>query len=377
MLSPSDTLAARATVVASADASALEVVLAGTWHITAPRPAWIELLEGRAPRRVRFSVDALERWDTSLLLFLFEAQRWCGAQGAVCETDALPEKVRALLGELSRAHEASVPADRADGFLTAVGRTAQETLVKAGDIFSFVGECAIAAARVAASPGRFRWRDCAAEMQQCGPMAVPIVGLTSFLVGVTLAYTGAIVLRQFGGDIFIADLIGLATVREVGAVMTAVVLAGRTGAAFAATLGNMKTNEEIDALETLGISAVQFLVLPRLLALALMTPLLTLYANALGIVGGMVVAYGLLDISPTAYWVEMLTIVDLSDLASGLIKATAFGVIIGVAGCLRGLQAERSAAGVGRAATSAVVTAILMMIVADAIFAVLFNVLGI
>jgi phospholipid/cholesterol/gamma-HCH transport system permease protein len=214
-------------------------------------------------------------------------------------------------------------------------------------------------------------------MQQCGPMAVPIVGLTSFLVGVTLAYTGAIVLRQFGGDIYIADLIGLATVREVGAVMTAVVLAGRTGAAFAATLGNMKTNEEIDALETLGIPSVQFLVLPRLLALAIMTPLLTLYANALGILGGMVVAYGLLEISPTAYWVEMLTMVDLSDVASGVIKATAFGIIIGVAGCLRGLQAERSAAGVGRAATSAVVTAILMMIVADAIFAVLFNVLGI
>ena len=165
--------------------------------------------------------------------------------------------------------------------------------------------------------------------------------------------------------------------RVGGAVMTAVVLAGRTGAAFAATLGNMKTNEEIDALETLGIWAVQVLVLPRLLALAVMTPLLTLYANALGILGGMVVAYGLLAISPTAYWVEMLTIVDLSDVASGVIKASAFGLIIGLAGCLRGLQAERSAAGVGRAATSAVVTAILMMVIADAIFAVVFDVLDI
>jgi phospholipid/cholesterol/gamma-HCH transport system permease protein len=226
-------------------------------------------------------------------------------------------------------------------------------------------------------PHKFRWRDCFSEMQQCGPMAVPIVSLVSFLVGVTLSYTGAIVLRQFGGDIFIADLIGLAMVREVGAVMTAVVLAGRTGAAFAATLGNMKTNEEIDALETLGIPAVQFLVLPRLLALAVMMPLLTLYANALGIIGGLVVAYALLSISAQAYWSEMLTMVDLSDVMSGVIKASAFGIIIGLAGCLRGLQAERSAAGVGRAATSAVVTAILMMVIADAIFAVLFNVLGI
>jgi len=166
-------------------------------------------------------------------------------------------------------------------------------------------------------------------------------------------------------------------VREMGAVMTAVVLAGRTGAAFAATLGNMKANEEIDALETLGIPAVQFLVLPRLLALAVMMPLLALYANALGIIGGMSVAYGLLTIPPTAFWAEMLTTVDLTDISAGVIKAVAFGLIVGLAGCLRGLQAERSAAGVGRAATSAVVTAILLMIVADAIFAVLFNALGI
>jgi len=193
---------------------------------------------------------------------------------------------------------------------------------------------------------------------------------------VTLAYTGAIVLRQYGGDIFIADLIGLSMVREMGAMMTAVVLAGRTGAAFAATLANMKANEEIDALETLGISSVHFLVLPRMLAMLLMMPLLTLYANALGILGGMAVALGLLSISPTAYWVEMLTIVDMSDLSVGVIKGVAFGFIVGLAGCLRGLQADRSAVGVGQAATSAVVTAILLIIIADAIFAVIFNILG-
>jgi phospholipid/cholesterol/gamma-HCH transport system permease protein len=195
-------------------------------------------------------------------------------------------------------------------------------------------------------------------------------------VGVTLAYTGAIVLRLYGGDIYIADLIGLSMVREMGAVMTAVVLAGRTGAAFAATLGNMRANEEIDALEVVGIPVVQFLVLPRILALAVMMPLLALYANALGMLGGMSVALGLLSIPPAAYWIEMLTIVDLSDIATGTIKAVAFGLIIGLAGCLRGLQAERSAAGVGRAATSAVVTALLFLVVADAIFAVAFNILG-
>jgi phospholipid/cholesterol/gamma-HCH transport system permease protein len=159
--------------------------------------------------------------------------------------------------------------------------------------------------------------------------------------------------------------------------MTAIVLAGRTGAAFAAHLGNMKANEEIDALATLGISPVDFLVAPRLLALSLMMPLLAMYASGVGIVGGMAVAWSVLEISPTAFWVEMLTIVDLSDVLAGLIKACTFGAIVGLAGCLRGLQAERSAAGVGLAATSAVVTAILFIIVADAIYAVAFDILGI
>jgi phospholipid/cholesterol/gamma-HCH transport system permease protein len=370
-----ETLTAHANATPSDDV--LEVALGGAWQVTAPRPSWAEVRGTHTPRRVRLRADALEKWDTSLLLFLFELQRWCRANGVACDLDSLPERIRTLLSHLTAAHETGAPADRTEGFLTSVGLATQNTFGQAKDIFHFVGECVLSAAQLARQPGKFRWRDCLYEMQQCGAMAVPIVSLVSFLVGVTLAYTAAIVLRQFGGDIYIADLIGLATVREVGAVMTAVVLAGRTGAAFAATLGNMKTNEEIDALETLGISAVQFLVLPRLLALAVMTPLLTLYANALGILGGLVVAYGLLSISPTAYWIEMQTIVDLSDLAAGVIKATAFGLIVGLSGCLRGLQAERSAAGVGRAATSAVVTAILLMVVADAVFAVVFNVLGI
>ena len=214
-------------------------------------------------------------------------------------------------------------------------------------------------------------------MQQCGAMALPIVSLISVLVGMTLAYTGALILRQYGGDIYVADLVGVSMVREMGALMTGIVLAGRTGAAFAAQLGNMRANEEIDAFTTLGISPVEFLVMPRLIALGLMMPLLGLYANCLGILGGMFVAMSVLGIPPAAYWVEMLTIVDMSDVLSGIIKAGTFGVIIVVSGCLRGLQAERSAMGVGKAATSAVVTAILFIIVADAVYAVLFDILGI
>ena len=160
------------------------------------------------------------------------------------------------------------------------------------------------------------------------------------------------------------------------AMMTAIILAGRTGAAFAATLGNMRAGEEIDALQTLGIRPVDFLVMPRLVALGLMMPLLALYANGLGILGGMVVSRGVLDIPPTAYWVETQTAIDLSDIVTGLIKASAFGLLVGLAGCHRGLRAERSAVGVGRATTSAVVMGLLLIIVADALFAVIFHMLG-
>jgi len=369
-----ETLNAR--VSAKAEGDALEVSLAGSWQITEPRPAWADLLGAQKPARVRLRAGEVGQWDTSLLLFLFEAHQWCRAAGAHCDTDGLPEKIRTLLAQLVAAHETSAPFDRSENFLTSVGLATQNVWAQGREISHFVGECVLSVVRLVRSPRKFRWGDCIEEMQHCGAMALPIVSLISFLVGVTLAYTGAIVLRQYGGDIYIADLIGLSMVREMGAVMTAVVVAGRTGAAFAATLGNMKANEEIDALEVLGIPTVQFLVLPRLLALAVMMPLLALYANALGIVGGMVVARGLLSIPPTAYWVEMLTIVDLSDISTGVIKAVAFGLIIGLAGCLRGLQADRSAMGVGRAATSAVVTALLFLVVADALFAVAFNILG-
>ena len=365
-----------ARVVLTTEGDALAVALAGTWQVMESRPSWAGLLGAQNPARVRLVVADVEKWDSSLLLFLFEVQQWCRGTGAYCETDALPEKIRTLLGQLAASHETSVPFDRSENFITTVGLATQDVAAKTRAIFQFVGECVLAVQQLVRNPRKFRWRDCLDEMQQCGAMALPIVSLVSLLVGVTLAYIGAVVLRQYGGDIYVADFIGLSMVREMGALMTAMVLSGRTGAAFAATLGNMKANEEIDALETLGIPAVQFLVLPRLIALGVMMPLLALYANALGIIGGVIVAFGLLGIPPAAFWIEMLTIVDLSDILSGVIKATAFGLIIGLSGCLRGLQADRSAAGVGRAATSAVVTAILLIIIADAIFAVLFNALG-
>jgi phospholipid/cholesterol/gamma-HCH transport system permease protein len=355
----------------------LGVSLAGAWQITQALPAWSRVLAGRRPRTVRLTMDGVERWDSSLVRFVGEVERWCQGEGARCETEALPETVRRLAAQLAEAQKAKTRVGRPGNFLTTVGLAATDSWRQTRAFADFIGECTLSALGLVTRPGRFRWADCLEEMQRCGAMAVPIVSLTSFLVGLTLAYTGAIILRQFGGDIWVADIVGLSMFREMGAVMTGIVVAGRTGAAFAAQLGNMKTGEEIDALETLGIAPVDFLVLPRLVALTLMMPLLAMYANGLGILGGMLISSTVLDIPASAYWVEMQSIVDLSDISAGVVKSVTFGVLVAVAGCLRGLQCERSAAGVGRAATSAVVTGILLIIVADAVFAVLFNVLGI
>lgn len=353
----------------------LTIALGGRWRITSPRPAWDPPTE-RTPRMIRLRMDEVEAWDSAIVLYAFTVSRWARSAGVGFDASALNPAVRDLLQKMEGARETIVPLDRSKNFFTVVGLIASDLWTEKKEISHFVGECVISAGYLARNPRKFRWRDCLSEMQACGAMALPIVSLIAFLVGLTLAYIGAVVLRQFGADIWVADLVGLTMVREMGAVMTAIVLAGRTGAAYAATLGNMRANEEIDALETLGIRPVDFLVIPRIVALGVMMPLLALYANALGIIGGMAVAAGVLDIPPTAYWIEMLTIVDLSDVSTGLIKAFTFGIIVGIAGCMRGMQAHRSAAGVGLAATSAVVTAILFIIVSDALYAVIFNILG-
>lgn len=354
----------------------LLVELQGAWRIIETRPSWVTLLAERDPVRVKFVWGRLEDWDSALLLFVFEVRQWCRTKNVQCDLSDLPEALQKLLRQLVVVNETAMPIDRSRDFLTMVGLAAQDVWGKTKEIATFVGECVISATNLVKRPHKFRWRDCLDEMQQCGAMALPIVSLISLLIGIIMAYQSAVLMRQFGADIYVADAVGLVMVREMGAMMTAIILAGRTGAAFAATLGNMKAGEEIDALQTLGIRPVDFLVMPRLVALGVMMPLLALYANGLGIFGGMMVARGLLNIPPSAYWVETLTAVDLSDISTGLIKAAAFGVLVGLAGCHRGLRAERSAAGVGRATTSAVVMGLLLIIVADAVFAVMFNIFG-
>jgi phospholipid/cholesterol/gamma-HCH transport system permease protein len=356
----------------------VRVTLGGAWHITAEKPDWFPDKLAGTPKvlDVRLGPE-LGEWDSSLLLFVHEMRTWAEGAGVKCDLSALPEAVLGMVKQFTQACEQARPEDRANNFVTAVGLAATDVWAKAHEMARFVGECVLSGAFLVRNPHKFRLRDCLEQMQQCGAMALPIVSLIGLLVGLILAYQAAVLMRQFGADIYVADAVGLAMVREMGAMMTAVIVAGRTGAAFAATLGNMRANDEIDALETLGIRPVDFLVAPKLVALACMMPLLALYSCAMGVAGGMFVALTILDIPPAAYWVETISAIDLSDVFSGLIKSCAFGLLVGLAGCHRGLLAERSAAGVGQAATSAVVMALFLIIVADAIFAVAFNILGI
>lgn len=363
-------------VLLRTDGEWLRVELQGAWRITERRPLWADLLAGSDPAKVKLTWGRLDDWDSALLLFVFEVRQWCRTKNVLCDLSDLPDALQRMLRQLEVVNETRLVVDRSRDFLSMVGFAAQDVWAKTREITTFVGECVISAVGLLKTPHKFRWRDCLEEMQQCGAMALPIVSLISLLVGLIMAYQSAVLMRQFGADIYVADAVGLVMVREMGAMMTAIILAGRTGAAFAATLGNMKAGEEIDALQTLGIRPVDFLVMPRLVALAVMLPLLALYANGLGILGGMAVSRGLLNIPPAAYWVETQSAIDLSDIVTGLVKASAFGLLVGLAGCHRGLRADRSAAGVGRATTSAVVMGLLLIIVADALFAVIFNLFG-
>jgi phospholipid/cholesterol/gamma-HCH transport system permease protein len=240
---------------------------------------------------------------------------------------------------------------------------------------SFVGESLITLGRFFLGRARYRASDIMVVMQECGAAALPIVGIISFLVGMIFAFVGAIQLKQFGADIYDANLVAVAMFREMGAVMTGIVLAGRTGAAFAAEIGAMQGNEEIDALSTLGIPAMEFLVVPRMIALVIMTPLLCIYADLLGLAGGYVVAMGTLNVTSTAYLLQTQGAVTLTDFSIGIVKGAIFGALIAITGCMRGMQAGRSAVAVGAAATSAVVSGILAIIITDAVFAVLLNIL--
>jgi phospholipid/cholesterol/gamma-HCH transport system permease protein len=241
---------------------------------------------------------------------------------------------------------------------------------------AFLGETVQALAYSAAHPRSVRLLDVLLGCQRVGAEALPIVSLIAFLIGVILAFQSAVALRQYGAELYVADLVGISLLRELGPLMTAVRLAGRSGAAFAAEIGTMRVNEEVDALVTMGLDPVRFLVVPRLVAAFLMTPLLTLYANLIGLAGGALVM-ATFDIGWTAYMRETFRFVHGSDLASGLVKSFAFGLIVALVGCWHGLQTRAGAAAVGLSTTRAVVSALVLIVVADGVFAVIYYYLNI
>ncbi|MDP1681496.1 MAG: ABC transporter permease [Burkholderiales bacterium] len=354
----------------------LEIILGGRWCIDASLPAsdvLLEALDGRI-RRLRFDAAGLTDWDSGLLTFLGSVLKICAQRDITADTSGLPTGAQRLLAMALAIPEQKV-AGRDKGpqdMFSQVGTAAIEFFRDGPQMLHFLGEITQSMLRLLTGRARFRPRDLWLEIEEVGPRALPIVSVISFLVGLILAYLGADQLRLVGAQVFIADLVAIGMVREVGALMTGIIIAGRTGAAFAAQLGTMQVNEEIDAYKTLGIPAVDFLVLPRMLALMLMVPLLTLYSGFIGMLAGLLVSVTIFDIGMFEYYTETLRALELKHFLVGLSKGTVYGAMIAFAGCLRGIQCGRSAEAVGRAATSAVVTAILLITIAASIMTIVY-----
>src|SRR5262245_6339440 len=361
----------------------LVIHLSGSWclHDGLPPAREIERAFGgaRAAQRLSFDAHYLGAWDTALVTFLQQVSTRARTSGLTIDPAGLPDGVRRLLALAEAVPEKKDArgTTRTPGLVERVGLRTIATTRAAGDMVAFVGEVTLALGRLLVGRARFRASDLVLFIQQAGSEALPIVTLISFLVGLILGFVGAVQLEQFGASIYVANLVGVAMVREMGAMMTAIVMAGRTGAAYAAQLGSMKVNQEIDALTTMGVSPMDFLVLPRMIALSIMMPLLCLYSDLLGILGGATMGIGLLHLSSVTYVQQTADAVAIGDLVGGIFKASVYGVLIALAGCLRGMQAGASASAVGDATTSAVVTSIVWIVSACGVFAVLFYILGI
>ncbi len=361
----------------------LRVILSGSWKLGEPLPSTDDVRQkvdsAGHIRQINFNAEKLGEWDSGLLTFLRKLWKLCSSSNITLDSSGLPDGVRQIL-ELAAAVPEKKDARKREGrvaFLDDLGNQAVVLFDAASDFVEFIGEATFAFLRLLRGKAQYRRTDLWSVIEACSGQALPIVALISFLVGVILAFIGAIQLALFGAEIYVADLVGISMVRLMAAIMTGIVMAGRTGGAFAAQLGTMQVNQEIDALKTLGLSPMEFLVLPRMLALALMMPLLALWANVMGILGGAVVAVSMPDINMIQYFNQTVRAVRLWDLGIGLFSSVVYGVIVAVSGCMRGMQCGRSASAVGDAATSAVVTAIVGIIVATAIITVMTNFLGI
>jgi phospholipid/cholesterol/gamma-HCH transport system permease protein len=364
--------------VSHASEGTLLVRLSGSWTLQSERPAVAELQQQLGAeagvQRLTFDTQDLGAWDSGLLTLLRKIEELARQRQIAVDRSDLPDGIRRLL-DLAAAVPERQGARRGEGrdsILARIGKAGIGVVEAAAEMLGFIGEAFLAFLQLLRGRASFRASDLALLLQECGAQALPIVTLICFLVGAILAFIGAVQLQQFGAQIYVANLVGLAMAMEMGAMMTAIIMSGRTGAAFAAQLGTMQVNQEIDALTTLGISPMEFLVVPRMLALVLMVPLLTVYADLMGMLGGAAIGVTMLDVSLKVYFHQLQEALTLKYFAQGLIKGAVYGVIIALAGCMRGMQSGRSAAAVGQAATSAVVTSIVGIIVASAILTVIY-----
>jgi phospholipid/cholesterol/gamma-HCH transport system permease protein len=369
--------------VQQAQAGALLIRLSGDYREQNELPNVRTIRESldNAPDVKSLSVEAagVTGWDVRFVAFIRNCAELCRERNIEFRDEGLPEGVRRLL-RLARAVPEKKDVGRAAvkvPFLPKVGEGVLKGWAGTIGLFTFLGECLLAFGNLLRGRARFRWSDAFLIVQQCGPQALGIVAMINFLVGLILAFVGATELMRFGASIYVADLVGVATVREMGCLMTGIILCGRTGAAFAAQLGTMRVNEEISALETFGVPPIEFLVLPRMLALIVAMPFLCAFADFISIAGGYVVSVSMLNVSPTEYILRTMHAIELKSFLLGIAKGSFFGFLVAYSGCLRGMQSGYSAAAVGEATTKAVVTGITAIIASDGIFAVICHALRI
>ncbi|UTW46160.1 ABC transporter permease [bacterium SCSIO 12696] len=350
----------------------------GAWLLENSSPAPFsdveKALSDKQPQQLSVAVADNCQWDSRLAAVLLRCHDYCSQHNIDFDSSQLPQGAQSLL-QLAT----TVPAREPTTEKAALFNPLQAIKGLVGPVLNwlaFLGECTAATGKLLVGQANIRLADFTHFLYMAGPKALGIITLLSVLVGMILAYLGAVQLRLLGAEVYVADLVAIGMVREMGALMTAIIMAGRTGAAYAAQLGTMQVNDEIDAVKTLGISPVEFLVLPRMLALVLIMPLLVIYANILGIIGGAIVGLGM-DISFLQYVEQSRQAMDITQVITGLIKAVVFAVLIAIAGCRAGMHCGRSSAAVGNATTRAVVTAIVYLVVSDAALNILFSELDI
>ncbi len=358
------------------------VFFSGAWKMSQSLPDVTPLLTAMQQphiKRVLLQEKDLGPWDSSLLALVVRLVRFAKDSHLTLDTSALPNGLQELLEMAFRVqkHEEAPPTTKKLSLFQRWDKFLEEVHTTLHDFLEFFGEIALGFGRLLRGKADMRGSDVWAAIEECGAKSLPIISITSLLFGLILAFVGAIQLTQFGAQRFVAPLVGIGMLRVMGAIMVGIVMSGRIGAAYAALIGTMQVNEEVDALKTFGFSAVDFLVLPRIIAMVCMAPLLTLYADFMGMVGGFMVGVLMLGLSPQEYVAATLAYVPILHLFIGLVYGTVFGGIIAVAGCYQGIQCGRSAEAVGKATTSAVVNSIVGIIVATAIITVICNRLAI